>query len=284
MIYNISNSKMFNLCGLNSYIFKVNSYPLLSLKKEHQLVGRFYYNGDIIAAKKLIFFHLRFVIYIARNYSGYGLPYADLIQEGNIGLLKAIKKFNPFFGVRIISFAIYWIKAEINEFILKNWKIVKIATTKSHRKLFFNLRKIKKQIGWFSNGEVRYIAKKFCVSKNDVREMESRMFSKDVVVNFPDEYAYYYKSFLSFLKLNKIYDFTYILEKDNWNKYIFKKLKIALSFLDKRSRYIIISRWLINRKKFTLRKLAIRFSVSTERIRQLEKNALIKLKTILKNN
>ncbi len=283
MVNNFSDFKIFNLGSLNSYIYMVNSWPLLSLENEHKLVGRFYYCGDLTAVKKLIFFHLKFVVYIAKNYSGYGLPQADLIQEGNIGLMKAINKFNPFFGVRLISFAIYWIKAEIHEFILKNWKIVKIATTKSQRKLFFNLRKIKKQVGWFNNNEIKLISRKFNVSKRDVREMESRMFSKDISINFPEEYSHYCKYFFSFLKLNS-YDFTYNLEKLNWNKYILKKLNNALNYLDKRSKHIIISRWLMNKKKYTLKKLASYYCVSTERIRQLEKNAMIKLRFMLKGD
>ncbi len=281
MEVNVTNFKVFNLDRLNFYICKVNSLPILSLEKEYQLINRFYYYGDLDSAKKLILYHLRFVIYIARSYSGYGLPQADLIQEGNIGLMKAVKKFNPFYGVKIISFAIYWIKAEIHEYILKNWKIVKIATTKSQRKLFFNLRKMKKKIGWFNNKEIKIVARKFSVSKKDVREMESRMFSKDLIID--KQIDYYCPYFFSFI-IDKYSDFTYNFEKLNWNKYNIQRLKKALNYLDNRSKHIIKSRWLYNKKKITLKKLAIYYSVSAERIRQLEKNAMKKLRLVLENN
>ncbi len=281
MEVNITNFKIFNLGRLSSYIYKVNSWPILSLEKEYQLTNRFYYYGDLDSAKELILYHLRFVIYIAKNYSGYGLPQADLIQEGNIGLMKAVKKFNPFYGVRIVSFAIYWIKAKIHEYILRNWKIVKIATTKSQRKLFFNLRKIKKKTGWFNNEEINVVARKFSVSQKDVREMESRMFSKDLVIDKKIDYnnpTFFYSIW------DKCSDFAYNFEKINWLKYNVKKLKQALNYLDSRSKHIIESRWLYNKKKTTLKKLALYYNISAERIRQLEKNAMKKLRLVLESN
>ncbi len=278
MEVNITNFKIFN-GRLSSYIYKVNSWPILSLEKEYQLINRFYYYGDLDSAKEIILYHLRFVIHIAKNYSGYGLPQADLIQEGNIGLMKAVKKFNPFYGVRIISFAIYWIKAEIHEYILKNWKIVKIATTKSQRKLFFNLRKMKKKIGWFNNKEIKIVARKFNVSKKDVREMEYRMFSKDLFID--KKINFFYPSFSSFI-LDKYSNFSCDFEKINWKKYNIERLKKALNCLDSRSKHIIKSRWLYDNKKITLKKLALYYNISAERIRQLEKNAIKKLRFVLK--
>ncbi len=281
MEVNDINFEIFNLIRLSSYIYKVNSWPILSLEKEYQLINRFYYCNDLDSAKELILYHLRFVIYIAKNYSGYGLPQADLIQEGNIGLMKAVKKFNPFYGVRIISFAIYWIKAKIHEYILRNWKIVKIATTKSQRKLFFNLRKIKKKFGWFNNKEIDIVARRFSVSKKDVRDMESRMFSKDLIID--KKFDYYNPIFYSSI-LDKCSNFACNFERINWIKYNIKKLKQALNYLDNRSKHIIESRWLYNNKKITLKKLALYYSVSAERIRQLEKNAMKKLRLVLENN
>ncbi len=278
---NIINSKLFNVDNLNSYMCMVGSLPILSLKKEHKLITRFYYCGDLDSVRKLILLNLRFVIYISRSYSGYGLSQLDLIQEGNIGLMKSIKKFNPFFGVRLISFAIHWIKAEINNYILKNWKIVRIATTKSQRKLFFNLRKIKKKMGWFNNKEIKFISRKLNVSKKDIIDMESRMFNKDIGIDFYKNNLFNKnKIFLNILG-DKNSNFADNIEIYNWKKYILKKLKIALNLLDNRSKYIIISRWL-NDKKKTLKKLAKYYSVSAERIRQIEKNAMNKIKRFLK--
>ncbi len=275
----IMDSSFLSFNSLNSYIYKINLWPVLSLEKEHKLVDRFYYSGDLKSAKKLILFHLKSVIYLSKNYSGYGLSQADLIQEGNIGLMKAVRKFNPFFGVRLISFAIHWIRAEIHNYILKNWKIVKIATTKSHRKLFFNLRKIKKNIGWCSKNEVKFVSKKLNVSIKDVLEMESRMFSKDIMIDFPQKINNKFKT--TFSLVDKYSDFANSLEIINWRKYITAKLKLALNLLDKRSKFIIVSRWLNNKKKVTLKKLADYYQVSAERIRQLEKTAMKKIKIVL---
>ncbi len=282
-IIDINNINIFNLSSLNSYIYIVNSLPFLSFNEEYKLINEFYYFKDIKCARKLIIFNLRFVINIAKSYYGYGLCISDLIQEGNIGLIKAIRKFNPLFKIRLISFAIYWIKSEIHEFILKNWRIVKVATTKSHRKLFFNLRKIKKKIKWFNSKEIDIISKRLSVSKKDINEMESRMFSKDTDINL---YSYnnkfnYNDSFNDNL-LDKNSDFTIKLEYSNWKSFILKRLKLVFLNLDNRSKHIIKSRWL-KKKKVTLKKLANYYNISIERIRQLEKNAIKKLRYLLKS-
>ncbi len=282
MINNIVNSKLYNINNLDYYICMVNSLPILSLKKEHKLITRFYYYGDLESIKELILLNLRFVIYITKNYLGYGLSQLDLIQEGNIGLMKSINKFNPFFGVRLISFAVYWIKAEIYNYILKNWKIVKIATTKSQRKLFFNLRKIKKKIGWFNNKEIHFISKKLNVNKKDIIEMEFRMFNKDLKIDFYNDNLLNKKNFYLNILKDKNSNFANNIELYNWNKYIYKKLRLALNLLDDRSKYIIISRWLNNKKRKTLKNLAKYYSVSAERIRQIEKNAMKKMRNFLK--
>ncbi len=283
MIVNVINFKKYNISSLNYYVYMVNSLPILTLEKEHKLINRFYYFKDLDSVKELVILNLRFVIYIAKNYSGYGLSQEDLIQEGNIGLLKAISKFNPFFGVRLISFAIYWIKAEIHSYILKNWKIVKVATTKSQRKLFFNLRKNKKKIRWFNNKEIVFLSKKFNVSVKDVIEMESKMFNKDVNLDKNINSNYKNKFYLNILGDSNS-NFAFELEELNWKKYIIKKLKYALSLLDNRSKFVIISRWLNNKKKLTLKKLANYYCISAERIRQIEKKAMKKLKKFLTSN
>ncbi len=282
-ITNISNFNIFNFSKLNSYIYTVNFLPVLSFKEEYKLINDFYNYKNIYSAKKLVLFNLKFVINIAKKYTGYGLSISDLIQEGNIGLMKAIRKFNPIFKVRLISFAIHWIKAEIHEYILKNWRIVKIATTKSQRKLFFNLRKIKKKIGWFNNKEINNVSKKLSVSKKDVYEMEYRMFSKDVAINLPYNYKLYDNNKFTYLNIwDRKSNFTNKLENLNWKKYALKKIKLAFIFLDNRSRHIIKSRWL-QKKKVTLKKLANYYNISAERIRQLEKNAMKKLRSAVES-
>ncbi len=165
--------------NVDGYLRTVNSHPMLSAEEEHSLAERLHYHGDLEAAKSLILSHLRFVVHIARGYTGYGLPIADLVQEGNIGLMKAVKRFNPEVGVRLVSFAVHWIKAEIHEYVLRNWRIVKVATTKAQRKLFFNLRKNKKRLGWFNNDEVNMVAQQLGVEASEVREMEARLAAQD---------------------------------------------------------------------------------------------------------
>ncbi|WP_343183099.1 RNA polymerase sigma factor RpoH [Buchnera aphidicola (Neophyllaphis podocarpi)] len=269
------------LGNLDAYIRAANSWPMLSAAEEKSLAVNLYYNGDLHAAKTLILSHLRFVIHISRNYSGYGLLQADLIQEGNIGLMKSVRRFNPKIGVRLVSFAVHWIKSEIHEYVLRNWRIVKVATTKSQRKLFFNLRKTKKRLGWFNKEEVDAVAKELGVSSEDVREMESRMSAQDITFSpAPEEDYFDGKSLNStpyYLQdLNS--NFSLLLEEDNWETHATNKLSNAISKLDKRSRYIIRSRWLDKNNKITLQEIANDYGISAERVRQLEKNAMKKLR------
>lgn len=270
--------------SLEGYIQAANAYPMLTAEEEKELGERLYYHGDLDAAKQLILSHLRFVIHVARNYSGYGLPQADLIQEGNIGLMKAVRRFNPAMGVRLISFAVHWVKAEIHEYVLRNWRIVKVATTKAQRKLFFNLRKNKKRLGWFSQDEVDLVARELGVSASDVREMESRMSMNDMsfdMSNDDDENDSNSIAPVLFLD-DKYSDFAEKIEEDNWENDATDKLTQALSNLDERSRNIIRERWLVDDEtKVTLQELAEKYSVSAERIRQLEKNAMKKLRVAI---
>ncbi|NIH16782.1 MAG: RNA polymerase sigma factor RpoH [Buchnera aphidicola (Periphyllus lyropictus)] len=285
MINKIKYSSVSSLNVFSSFLKSSNYLKILSASDEKKLAKKFFNNGDLKAAKILILSHLRFVIHIAKNYSGYGLPEADLIQEGNIGLMKSVKKFNPYLGVRLVSFSVYWIKSEINEYILKNWRIVKVATTKSQKKLFFNLKKIKKKLDWFNKKEISDVAKKLGVKNKDVIEMESRMSAKDVFLdNSSNNNDYKEKNnfySLSFLK-DKFSNFTNVIEDDNWKKYIKNKLNVALSYLDERSRNIICSRWLNKNKKKTLKNIAKNYGISAERVRQLEKNAMKKLRLTIK--
>ncbi|BAC24218.1 rpoH [Wigglesworthia glossinidia endosymbiont of Glossina brevipalpis] len=266
-----------NQSSLESYIKKANSYSMLSIEEEKILTERLHYNGDLLAAKKLILSHLRFVVHISRNYSGYGLQRADLIQEGNVGLMKAVKRFNPAIGVRLVSFAVHWIKAEIHEYVLRNWRIVKVATTKAQRKLFFNLRKAKKKLGWFNQYEVDMLAKSLGVTSKDVREMESRMSAKDMAFDFNSEEDKHKNNAILYLK-DKTSDFADTIEEDNWDIHATDKLSAALSNLDLRSQEIIRSRWLRYDNKSTLKELAKKYGISAERIRQLEKNAMKKIR------
>ncbi|WP_294615687.1 RNA polymerase sigma factor RpoH [uncultured Gilliamella sp.] len=262
-----------------SYLRMINTYPMLTAEEEKSLGEKLYYHDDVDAARQLILSHLRFVAHIARGYSGYGLPQADLIQEGNIGLMKAVRRFNPEMGVRLVSFAVHWIKAEIHEYVLKNWRIVKVATTKAQRKLFFNLRKSKQRLGWFNNAEVDMVADELGVTRKDVLEMESRMSAQDMsfdVDNDDDDNAIVAPAL--YLEDNNS-DFSKSIENDNWETDATDKLHDALSQLDERSQDIIKARWLdSDDSKSTLQVLADKYSVSAERIRQLEKNAMKKLR------
>ena len=265
--------------SLDSYIRSVNSYPMLKPDEERGLAERLYYKSEIDAAKGLILSHLRFVVHVARGYSGYGLPMADLIQEGNIGLMKAVKRFNPEVGVRLVSFAVHWIKAEIHEYVLRNWRIVKVATTKAQRKLFFNLRKSKKRLGWFNNGEVEIVARELGVEPSDVREMESRLAAQDPTFEFSsddDDAGISITAPMLYLQ-DKASDVAENVEAANWEKHTNNRLGLALASLDDRSQHIVRSRWLTD-SKATLQELAENYGVSAERIRQLEKNAMKKLK------
>ena len=264
--------------SIEGYIRAANEYPMLTAEEEKELAERLYYHEDLDAAKKLILSHLRFVIHVARGYSGYGLPQADLIQEGNIGLMKAVKRFNPEVGVRLVSFAVHWIKAEIHEYVLRNWRIVKVATTKAQRKLFFNLRKTKQRLGWFNENEVDIVANELGVSKEDVIEMESRMSGADVGFDLPTDDAET-KTYSPALYLeDKSSNFAAELENENFESQATEQLGVALQSLDARSQDIIKARWLDDNKA-TLHDLAAKYNVSAERIRQLETNALKKLKS-----
>ena len=266
--------------SLEAYVRAANAYPMLTAEEERALAERLHYDGDLEAAKELILSHLRFVAHIARNYSGYGLPQADLIQEGNIGLMKAVRRFNPEVGVRLVSFAVHWIKAEIHEYVLRNWRIVKVATTKAQRKLFFNLRKNKQRLGWFSHDEVEHVARELGVTSKDVLEMESRMAAQDMTFDpTPDDEPRDGAAMAPMLYLqDKSSDFAETIEEDNWDQDATDKLSSAVEGLDERSQDIIRARWLDDDNKSTLQELADKYGVSAERVRQLEKNAMKKLR------
>ncbi|PHM62773.1 RNA polymerase sigma factor RpoH [Xenorhabdus ishibashii] len=266
--------------SLEGYIRASNAYPMLSAEEEKELAERLHYQGDLDAAKKLILSHLRFVVHVARSYAGYGLPQADLIQEGNIGLMKAVRRFNPEVGVRLVSFAVHWIKAEIHEYVLRNWRIVKVATTKAQRKLFFNLRKAKQRLGWFNQDEIELVAKELGVTSKDVREMESRMSAQDMAFDMSsddDNLDSHPVAPVLYLQ-DRASDFADGIEEDNWETHAADKLSVAMEGLDERSQDIIRSRWLDDDNKTTLQELADKYGVSAERVRQLEKNAMKKLR------
>ncbi|MFB6421709.1 MAG: RNA polymerase sigma factor RpoH [Candidatus Malihini olakiniferum] len=269
--------------SLERYIRTANAYPMLTAEEEQALAEQLHYKGDLESAKALILSHLRFVIHVARTYAGYGLPQADLIQEGNIGLMKAVRRFNPEIGVRLVSFAVHWIKAEIHEYVLRNWRIVKIATTKAQRKLFFNLRKSKQRLGWFNQDEVELVARELGVTNEDVREMESRMAVQDMTYDpAPDDETHDNQSMASMLYLqDKSSDFADSIEENNWDNHAADKLAYALEKLDERSQHIIQARWLDDDNKSTLQALANQYGVSAERVRQLEKNAMKKLRAAI---
>jgi RNA polymerase sigma-32 factor len=269
--------------SIEAYMQSAYSIPMLSAEREHELATRLHKENDLSAAQELIMSHLRFVIHVAKGYSGYGLPQSDLIQEGNVGLMKAVKRFNPEVGVRLVSFAVHWIKAEIHEFVLRNWRIVKVATTKAQRKLFFNLRKNKKRLGWFSKDEIDTVAESLGVSCKDVMEMESRMSNQDQAFDLSssDDDAESSSNFAPVQYLeDKSSDISLQVEDENWDAHANKQLTKAIVALDERSQDIIRTRWL-NDNKSTLQELAEKYSISAERVRQLEKNALGKLKNAM---
>ena len=264
---------------LTAYISSVNSIAMLTPELERELAKQYYYDDDVDAARQLVMAHLRFVVHMAKTYSGYGLSQADLIQEGNVGLMKAVKRFNPEVGVRLVSFAVHWIKAEMHEYILRNWRIVKIATTKAQRKLFFNLRSSKKRLGWLNNAEAEAVAEDLGVDAKVVRQMEGRMSSYDTSfdaeLDSDDEAiyrapAYYLEDQGSDISAN--------IEDAQWEKVTNHSLSLAMNKLDERSQDILKSRWLGDEKS-TLHDLAGKYGVSAERIRQLEKNAMNKIKS-----
>ncbi|MDA8597645.1 RNA polymerase sigma factor RpoH [Porticoccaceae bacterium] len=267
--------------NLNAYIQGTATVPILSLDEEKSLGDALYYDDDLDAARKLVMSHLRFVVHIARSYNGYGLPLADLIQEGNVGLMKAVRRFNPEKGVRVVSFAVHWIKAEIHEFILRNWRIVKIATTKSQRKLFFNLRSAKKELQWLSADEAKAVAEDLGVEVKDVMEMEMRLTSRDATFDAPadddeDSVAYSPSLYLE----SKGADPAELIENDDFEDDNNSRLAEAVNSLDDRSQSILQRRWLDD-KKATLHQLADEYGVSAERIRQLEKNAMKKVRLLM---
>jgi RNA polymerase sigma-32 factor len=264
--------------NLESYIQAASRIPILTVDEERALSERLYHDGDVDAARQLILSHLRFVIHIARSYSGYGLNQSDLVQEGNVGLMKAVKRFNPEYGVRLVSFAVHWIKAEIHEFILRNWRIVKVATTKAQRKLFFNLRSQKKKLAWLSHDELNAVAADLGVETRVVREMEGRLSSHDTAFDGPmnDDEDSAYQAPAYYLEDHRSNPATQ-LERSDWTEDSNGRLMQALSSLDDRSQDILRERWL-SETKSTLHQLADRYGVSAERIRQLEKNAMKKIR------
>ena len=269
------------LGSLEAYIGAVHQIPVLSVEDEQRLARRLRDDNDLAAAQELVLSHLRFVVHVARGYSGYGLPIGDLIQEGNIGLMKAIKRFDPTVGVRLVSFAVHWIRAEMHEFILKNWRIVKVATTKAQRKLFFNLRKSKTRLGWLNAEEVRAVAADLNVSEREVMEMESRLSGRDIGFDAPadedDDHAP--PSPAAYLMADGE-DPSQAYERADGEDHQLALLREGMAKLDARSRDIIKRRWLDADSKITLQELADEYGVSAERIRQVEANALKKMKAL----
>lgn len=269
--------------NIDAYIARVNAIPMLTAEQEKELAEKWYKYQDIDAARQLTLAHLKFVVKIANNYSGYGLSKADLIQEGNIGLMKAVKRFNPDMGVRLVSFAVHWIKSEIHEYVLRNWRIVKVATTKAQRKLFFNLRKMRKRLGWFSEEEINDVADTLGVKPKEVREMEARLNANDAAFDgsIDDEDSMTGKTITyspsQYLTCENSVDPAEYWARESWQEQASDKLHAALEELDDRSKDIIKSRWLGD-SKVTLSDLAKKYNVSIERIRQLEAKLLSKLK------
>lgn len=266
--------------NLGAYISTVNQIPILTAEQEKELAERYFYDQDVDAAKMLVMSHLRFVVHIARSYSGYGLPQADLIQEGNLGLMKAVKRFDPTMGVRLVSFAVHWIKAEIHEFVIRNWRIVKVATTKAQRKLFFNLRSLKKSSRKLTLEEATAIAQDLNVTPEQVLEMEGRLTAYDAAFEAQsDDDDEGRVAPVAYLEDNR-YDPAREVEDQDWEEHNNNALHQAIGQLDDRSRNILQRRWLDDEKS-TLHELAAEYNVSAERIRQLEKNAMEKIKTAM---
>jgi RNA polymerase sigma-32 factor len=267
--------------SLDAYIERVSRIPVLSREEEIALAARFRSEEDLEAARQLVLSHLRFVVHIARGYTGYGLPVGDLIQEGNVGLMKAVKRFDPTVGVRLVSFAVHWIRAEIHEYVLRNWRLVKIATTKAQRKLFFNLRRFKKNLGWLTESETRAIASDLGVTTAEVTDMEQRLSSRDLSFDpTPDaddeEGSYSPSAYLPHPEA----DPSVAVEREQWDEDTADRLADALETLDERSRHILRSRWMTE-EKATLHELADKYGVSAERIRQIEANAIRKLRSLI---
>ena len=266
--------------SLDGYIQAVGTIPVLSKEDEQDLARRLRDHQDLDAARDLVMAHLRFVVHIAKGYTGYGLPLNDLIQEGNVGLMKAVKRFDPDYGVRLVSFAVHWIRAEIHEFVLRNWRIVKVATTKAQRKLFFNLRKKKKTLSWLTDAETKAVAKDLGVHPKEVTEMEKRLHSRDAVYDpapdVDDEHNFTPAAYLP----SPNADPAVLIEKEDFNDDATSRMTEALDILDDRSRRILEERWLGD-GKMTLHELAAEYGVSAERIRQLEANAIKKLRVAM---
>jgi len=266
--------------SLSAYIQAVGSVEVLSKEDEQALAHRLRDDEDLEAARELVMAHLRFVVHIAKGYTGYGLPLNDLIQEGNVGLMKAVKRFDPEYDVRLVSFAVHWIRAEIHEFVLRNWRIVKVATTKAQRKLFFNLRKNKKSLAWLSHAETLAVAEDLGVSPKEVTEMEKRLSARDALFDpapaADDERVFSPAAYLPAPNS----DPATIVEKADWKDVATHRMTAAIATLDDRSRDIVQSRWLTDDKK-TLHKLAGEYGVSAERIRQIEVNAIKKLRNAM---
>jgi RNA polymerase sigma-32 factor len=266
--------------SLDGYIDRVSQIPVLSKEEEMALATRFRSEGDLEAARQLVLSHLRFVVHIARGYLGYGLPMGDLVQEGNVGLMKAVKRFDPGVGVRLVSFAVHWIRAEIHEYVLRNWRLVKVATTKSQRKLFFNLRRMKKNLAWLSEEETKAVAKDLGVDVDDVREMEQRLSARDMSFDptpeSDDEESYSPAMYLPASNADPAIE----VEREEWEEDSSDRLSVALEKLDERSRSILKRRWMTE-DKATLHELADEYGISAERVRQVESNAINKLKGLM---
>jgi RNA polymerase sigma-32 factor len=270
------------LGSFDAYLDRVTRIPVLSREDEQALAQRLRDHGDVDAARALVLSHLRFVVHIARGYAGYGLPIGDLVQEGNIGLMKAVKRFDPDMGVRLVSFAVYWIRAEIHEYVLRNWRLVKVATTKAQRKLFFNLRRMKKGLGWLSADETAAVARDLGVTTTEVTEMEQRLAARDqsfdpVALDSEDEESYSPATYLPAPDADPAIQ----AENEEWESDSHTRLTQALESLDPRSRDILASRWMDGDSKSTLHDLAGKYGVSAERIRQLEANAIKKLRGVM---
>jgi RNA polymerase sigma-32 factor len=266
--------------SLDSYIDRVSQIPVLSKEDEVALAARFRSEADLDAARQLVLSHLRFVVHIARGYLGYGLPMGDLVQEGNVGLMKAVKRFDPTVGVRLVSFAVHWIRAEIHEYVLRNWRLVKVATTKSQRKLFFNLRKMKKNLTWLSEAETAAVARDLGVDVADVREMEKRLSARDMSFDptpeSDEEESYSPAMYLPASNADPAIE----VENEEWEEDSTERLSMALEKLDERSRSILKRRWMTD-DKATLHELADEYGISAERVRQVESNAISKLKGLM---
>jgi RNA polymerase sigma-32 factor len=266
--------------SLDSYIDRVSQIPVLSKDDEIALAVRFRSEADLDSARQLVLSHLRFVVHIARGYLGYGLPMGDLVQEGNVGLMKAVKRFDPTVGVRLVSFAVHWIRAEIHEYVLRNWRLVKVATTKSQRKLFFNLRKMKKNLAWLSEAETAAVARDLGVDVADVREMEQRLSARDMSFDptpeSDEEETYSPAMYLPASNADPAIE----VENEEWEEDSTERLSMALEKLDERSRSILQRRWMTDNKA-TLHELADEYGISAERVRQVESNAINKLKGLM---